>query len=104
MADRNHADAAADGTPEEGGQQPDRGPEVLLVTTETSGQHRVPRCVVLHQGGALVEEERYALPGSRPPPWVRAPGHEEVASECDQVQRRSRLWFREEGRVLEAPR
>lgn len=53
------ADATAAGTPEEGGQQPDGGPEVLLVTTETSGQHRVQRRLVLRQRGTLVEEERY---------------------------------------------
>lgn len=58
-ADGKPADAAAAGTPEEGGQQPDGGPEVLLVTTETRGQHRVQRRVVLRPRGTLVEEERY---------------------------------------------
>lgn len=58
-ADGQPANAAAAGTPEEGGQQPDGGPEVFLVTTETSGQHRVQRRVVLCQRGPMVEEERY---------------------------------------------
>lgn len=60
---------AAAGTPEEGGQRPDRGPEVLLVTTETGGQHRVQRRLVLHQRRPLVEEERYALSGGCPSLW-----------------------------------
>lgn len=53
------ADAAAAGTQQEDGQQPDGGPEVLLVTTETGSQHRVQGRIVLHQRGTLVEEERY---------------------------------------------
>lgn len=53
------ADAAAEGTQQEDGQQLDGGPEVLLVTTETGSQHRVQGRVVLHQRGTLVEEKRY---------------------------------------------
>lgn len=55
---RDPADTAAAGTTEEGGQQPDGGPEVLLITTKTSGQHGVQRRLVLGQRGTLVEEER----------------------------------------------
>lgn len=53
------ADAAAAGTPEEGGEQPDGGPEVLLAAPETGRQHRVQRRVLLCEGGTVVEEERY---------------------------------------------
>lgn len=61
----NPTDAAAAETPEEGGRTPEKGgqhldggSEVLLVTAETSSQHRVQRRLLLNQGGTVVEEKR----------------------------------------------
>lgn len=56
-AGRRPADAAA--ARQKGGEQPDGGAEVLLITTATGSEHRVQERVVLRQRGTLVEEDRY---------------------------------------------
>ncbi|XP_053736142.1 ATP-binding cassette sub-family G member 1 isoform X1 [Synchiropus splendidus] len=85
---RRPEDAAAARPPEEAApQQPAGGPEVLLVATETSGQHPLQGYLLHSPRGILVEEERLQVAAARNLGTLlqREPGGHHGALWCRQV-------------------